>query len=253
MKPIRTLALTLLLTALSATSALSQQMIGTTGGLNIPTAEMKPSGTFVGGINYISEGMLVGEAITHHDDCWAFNYNTGLYYLDFTVFPWLEVSFRQTMLRSRYTQMGDVLDDYEYQRTDRSISVRVQPLREGKYWPSIVIGANDPWKDTGHNIYASAYAVASKHLHVAPIASDFMLTVGYIHNLNNSRMYKGVFAGLKYTPDFCPEASLLVEYDTQGVNVGLQARLFRHLGLYAFTREFSDFNCGIRYEYTIKY
>lgn len=245
------LLLSVLLLCLAFVNAKSQEMIGLTGGFNIPTAEMKPSGTFVGGINYISEGMIVGENTSHHDDCWKMNYNTGLYYLNFTAFSWLEISFRQTMLRSQYTQMGSLLNDYEYQRTDRSFSIRVQPLKESRFLPAIVIGTNDPWKDTGHNIYASAYAVASKHFNFA--LSEWLISAGFAHSFNNAQTYDGVFAGLKYTPDFYKDGSIILEYDTKGLNLGIQMLLFHHLGLFAFTREFSNINGGIRYEYTIKY
>lgn len=247
------LHLLLLLSSIIGNKASAQQMLGTTGGFNIPTAEMQPSGTFMGGINYIGNGMIIGEVNNKSDECWNFDYNTGLFYLDFTPFSWLEVSFRETMLRSKVSKYGEIFDDYKYKRTDRSISFRVRPLEEGQYWPAIVIGANDPWQDTGHGVYCSAYAVASKHIHFKSIASEFMVTLGYAKAIKNARNYDGIMAGLKYTPDFYRDGSLMVEYDSQGVNVGIQARLFNHLGLFAFTREFSVFNCGIRYEYTIKY
>ena len=248
---ILSIALPLLL--LIQSRVMAQDMLGTTGGLNIPTAEMQPSGTFMGGINFVGKGIIQGEMTDRSDDCWRFEYNTGIYYLNFTPFSWLEVTLRETMLRSKYSKHNEYLGEYKYRRSDRSMSFRVRPLKEGLLWPAIVIGTNDPWKDTGHNIYCSAYAVASKHIHLKSLASTWLVTLGYAKSFNSATTYDGLIAGLKYTPDFFKEGSVLVEYDTQGFNVGLHARLWHHLGLYAFTREFTNFNCGIRYEYTIKY
>ena len=248
----RNIVLTSLLLLIGA-QLQAQQMIGTTGGFNIPTAEMQPSGTFLGGINYIGKGMIAGENTKRADDCWNFEYNTGLFYFNFTPFSWLEVSFGETMLRSKYTKYNKPLDDYEYQRTDRLMTFRVRPLKETTFLPAIVIGANDPWQDTGHNVYSSAYIVGSKHIHSRLLASEWLVTLGYAKSFDKADTYNGILGGIKYTPDFWKEGSLSIEYDSKGVNVGLQARFFHHISLFAFTRDFSIFNAGIRYEYTIKY
>ncbi|MCE9341643.1 YjbH domain-containing protein, partial [Bacteroides fragilis] len=58
----------------------------------------------------------------------------------------------------------------------------------------------------------------------------------------------GIFGGLSYTPSFCKPLSIMAEYDSDGFNVGAAAKLWKHLSLNVFTREFKCISGGIRYE-----
>ena len=42
--------------------------------------------------------------------------------------------------------------------------------------------------------------------------------------------------------------TVMAEYDSEGFNVGAAARLWRHLSIHVFTREFNSISGGIRYE-----
>lgn len=224
----------------------AQDMLGMTGGLNIPTTEMNPAGTFRGGVNFIGKGLITPE-LKPNRDAWKFQYNTFIYYVDFTVFDWIEASFRETLLQN--VRKGKKA----LREQDRSISIKVRPLKEGKYWPAIAFGVNDPTSITGHHPYSSAWAVMSKSVHSSALMCTFNANLGYMKSWDNSVMYDGVVAGITYQPDWFPSARVTAEYDTQGWNVGAQALLWKHLGLYVFTREFSAFGAGIRYQTTIKY
>lgn len=241
----------LLLLSVSASPQLhAQELLGNTGGMNIPTAKMLPAGTFRCGINYMGKGCATAEQ-GNTDHRWQFDYNTMNYFLNMTVFDWLEVTFRETVLESN--SYGKY-DDYKlFREQDRSVTAKVRVAREGRYMPAIALGVNDPYSFTGHHIYASAWGVMTKSLHSATLATTLTATIGYAKGFDNSRMYDGLIAGLRLTPDFLPTASLMAEYDTKGFNLGLQATLFDHVGLYAYTREFSAFSAGIKYQTTLKF
>lgn len=240
----------LLLAVFASPQIHAQELLGNTGGMNIPTAEMLPSGTFRCGVNYMGEGVVTAE-LGNNDHRWQFEYNTLNYFLNMTVFDWLEVTFRETVLESN--SYGK-FDDYKlFREQDRSVTAKVHVLREGRYCPAIALGVNDPYSFTGHHVYASAWGVMTKHFHSARLATTLTATLGYAKGFDNSQMYDGLLAGIRLTADALPQASLLAEYDTQGFNLGLQATLFRHVGLYAFTREFQSFSAGIKYQTTLKF
>lgn len=62
---------------------------------------------------------------------------------------------------------------------------------------------------------------------------------------------KGPFGGVRYTPSFCKELKLMVEYDTRGWNMGAAMRFWKHLSVNVFTREFTCVSAGLRYECTL--
>lgn len=249
----RRLLTTLLTTTLLAGGVIqtqAQQMLGSTGLFNIPTGDMQPSGTINVGFNYIGEGMIDGDM--NHPSYWRMEDNTGLYYITVTPFSWLEMTFRETLLYAPDEEVVTENTKWGYNRQDRSITLRVRPLKETEYCPGVVIGTNDPYSDE-HNIYGTVYAVATKNLHTKKLASTWSFTVGYMYGLPDLSNYNGVIAGVKFVPDFLKQASLAVEYDTKGINAGVQACLFKHLNLYVFTREFKEISAGISYSYTINY
>ena len=212
----------------------AQYTMGTTGQLNIPTAGMQETGTFMGGGNYLPEELN------------PFKYNSGNYFVNITFFSWLELNYRCILLKSRYMSTKT-----KYSQQDRSLSARVRPLKEGKYWPALVIGTNDPFKDKGTNYFASVYGVATKSFLLG--GHKLAATVGYYHPLSKDKyiMQDGIFGGISYTPAFCKELKVMAEYDSDAVNVGAAVRLWKHLSIHAFTREFNCISAGMRYECTL--
>lgn len=220
---------------LIASSALkAQYTMGTTGQLNIPTAEMQETGTFMIGGNYLPKELN------------PFKYNSGNYFVNITFFSWLELNYRCVLLKGHYMS-----NKTKYNQQDRSLSARIRPLKEGKYWPAIVIGTNDPFKDKGTNYFASIYGVATKTLLIN--GHSLAATVGYYHPLSKSKyiLQDGIFGGISYIPAFCKELKIMAEYDSDGVNVGAAVRWWKHLSIHAFTREFNCVSAGMRYECTL--
>lgn len=211
----------------------AQYSMGNTGLLNIPTADMQKTGTFMGGGNYLPDGMT------------PFKFNTGNYFVNITFLSFIEVSYRCTLLK---TKRYDGKKGYFQQ--DRSMTARIQPLKEGKYHPSIVIGMDDPFKNSGTNYFATVYGVMTKSFSI--IAGDRLaLTAGYYFPLNDYSIKNRPFGGISYSPTICRELTLMAEYDSNGFNVGAAGRIWKHISLHVFTRNFNCISGGIRYECTL--
>lgn len=248
MKNITFLFVFLILSIFTRTEA--QELLGNSGGMNIPTAEMMPAGTFRTGINYIGKGIITGEK-NASDHRWQFNYNTYNYYLNFTFFDWLEATFRETLLESN--SYGKYNDYKLFREQDRSISVKARVIKESNLMPAIAICIHDPYSFSGHHTFSSVWIAATKQIHSKLLASTCTTTVGYSQPFDKSQFQDGIFAGIKYTPDFLPQSSVIAEYDTKGFNLGLQALLFNHVGLYCFSHDFETFSAGIKYQTLIHF
>ncbi len=216
------------------TSVSAQYSMGNTGLLNIPSADMQETGTFMGGGNFLPQQMM------------PFDYNTGNYFVNITFLSVLELSYRCTLLKRPRTY--DKKRGY-YQQ-DRSVTARIRLLKKRKWYPSIVIGTNDPWRDMGNNYFASVYGVMTKGFSLTD-GDRLAFTTGYYMPLNKFHVQKGVFGGISYSPVFCRQIYVMVEYDSKGFNAGISAKLWKHISLHIFTREFSCVSGGIRYECTL--
>ncbi len=222
---------TILLFVCSA-SVRGQYMLGMTGQMAIPTAEMQENGRLMIGGNYLPEALTPER----------FGYNTGNYFVNATFLPFLELAYRCTMIHSAEQWKAET----KWQQ-DRSVSGRLRLLKEGRYWPAMVAGTNDP---IGTTLFSSAYGVVSKTLKFG--GHTLVGTAGwYIPLKETNNAHDGAFAGVRYAPGFCKVLSVMAEYDSQGVNVGAAARLWGHLSVFVCTREFNCLAGGVRYEYTL--
>ena len=193
--------------------SIAQRSLGVSGLLNIPSADMQEDGTFMAGGNYLPQEMLPQE--------WG--YNSGNYFVNLTFLPFMEVAYRCTLLKVESTGKWN---------QDRSVSLRLRPLKEGKWWPSVVIGSNDllttgelnPFEDSGGNRYfSSVYAVGTKHFGF--YGHDIGVTVGGHVPFRSRSENKGVFGGVSYRPAFLKPLEVMAEYDSKAVNMGVSARL----------------------------
>lgn len=67
----------------------AQYSMGTTGQLMIPTAEMQETGTFMGGVNFLPEQVTPS----------VFSFPTMNYFVDMTLFSFIEFTYRMTLLK----------------------------------------------------------------------------------------------------------------------------------------------------------
>lgn len=238
--PVRALVLVVVLVNVNV-KLLSQTVIGTPGLLNIPTAEVRQGGTFDGGASLMQKELQAE----------AMNYNTGLYYINFAPFSFFDVTLRETLIKCQKSPSDPRIGFYQQ---DRSLSLRVRPIREqeGKWWPSVLVGANDFYSSHGDSYYAAVYGVVTKTLPLKGIG-NFSVTAGYAKPIRMGILYDGVFGGVSYSPLLVPMVRVMGEYDTRGVNVGVGAHLFRHLNLTCFTREFKGISATVSYQYTIRF
>lgn len=219
-----------------------QYSMGTTGLLNIPSADMQPDGAFMAGGNFLPRQLMPE----------AWKSNTGNYFVNVTFLPFFEVAYRCTLVH-------DTFKGGNKWQQDRSVSVRLRPLKEGRWWPSVVIGSSDAFTtyelnmfsdSKGNRFFSSVYGVATKHLNVS--GHDFGWTLGGNIPFRKNSYKQGIFGGLSYRPAFLPAACLMVEYDTtDAINVGVSARLFNHVSLHAFCYDFKAVSGGIRYEFQL--
>ena len=121
--------------------AYSQFTYGTTGLLNMPTADMQKDKTFLFGGSYLEKHASTGR--------WF--YDTYNYYVNITFFPWMEFSYVLNLHKA--FKYDPALGSYwvpstygKFVNQDRSFHVRFRLWKEGwwKEWtPQIVIGSND--------------------------------------------------------------------------------------------------------------
>lgn len=223
---------------LGGSTLYAQHSMGVTGLLNIPTADMHEDGTFMVGANFLPDRML--------PDPW--NYNTGNYFLNMTFLPCLEVGYRCTLMKLKTGKWNQ----------DRSVSLRLRPLKEGKYWPSVVVGSNDAFttgeinplkKVESNRFFSSLYGVATKHW--LPGGHDLGVSIGWNVPFRSNNEREGIFGGVSYSPAFCRAFSLMAEYDDKAVNTGISLCLFNHFTLHLFCYDLKAVAGGVRYELSL--
>lgn len=104
-----------------------------------------------------------------------------------------------------------------------------------------------PFQNTGNNYFGTVYGVLTKSFSIAG-RDRLALTAGYYIPINDRSIQKGPFGGISYSPAFYREMAFMAEYDSDGFNIGAATRLWRHISLHIFTRDFKCVSGGIRYE-----
>lgn len=180
-------------------SSTSQSLLGYSGLLYTPTA-------------YTQEWGSVYAGFTHYDKMAAVTFEAGInpersFIANMGFLPFAEFTIRLT---KPYQSNG------EYGIGDRSISGRMQVLKERKWMPAILVGFNDLANESSY--FNTTYIVASKQL----VHRDFLLNgnIGYGHKLHPARRHYliGVFGGVAVS---WKGLEGMVEYDADNVNVGM--------------------------------
>ena len=215
----------------------AQAVMGGGMGIMTPTAEIPQEGTFTGGMVWMEHEMMQT----------PFNYDTGLYYVSFAPFSWIELTLRETLLK---TWNRDHTCQRFYQQ-DRSLSLRLRLLKESHIRPAWVITAHDPYADRGKNYYASLYSVWSKSLHNEWSGGKWCVSIGYSFPVNHSGFRKGLFGSIGYRPNFPLPCLIAAEYDSQNFNFGAEITLWKHMRLFGCSQAWKHFSGGIAYTYTL--
>lgn len=226
----------LLVTALLSLATVritAQQYTGLEGLLHCPSADMHGKGT-----GRISLAHLDRNTMPEH-----YSSDITAYSLAYSPFDWAEISFTGLV-----RNVGGIV----YQ--DRMTSVKFRPLKEGGWWPSVVVGSNDPLStikssadDEENNHMCNVYIALSKHYDINIGTLGLHAAYRRFRKTVNDK-WNGAVGGLTFSPCFFPEARIVGEYDGNGFNAGADVKLFKHISLQAICYEMKYFNCGICFE-----
>ena len=233
-------------------SAFSQLSYGTTGLLHVPSAEMQRDKTFMVGGNFLNKELT--------PPTWY--YHTYNYFLNVTVFPFLEVAYTCTLFKAE--ALG--LKPYGYSgftNQDRYFSARLRVLKEGQFWkymPAVVLGTSDPFTSSGggqvgttegNGYYSRFYIAASKHI---PVVGKEEIGVHLSYLYNNRKEYKlnGFALGVTYNPSFHPQLRVIAEYDSKDFALGATYLLFKHLHVQVEMQRMKYFSGGLTYKIHLK-
>src|SRR2546426_9517080 len=169
-------------TVLFACGAISVAEAGPTGLINMPDARFNPDGTLRFGMAYARP------------------------YLDLsanaTLLPWLETNLAITRITGipgfnagDPNGFGSAYGAYK----DRNAGIKIRLISEEGWWPSVAVGAQDPF---GTSLFPRQFAAATKTL------GDAQVTLGY-----GRQQIDGAFGGLRYSPSWAGNWSLVSEYD----------------------------------------
>lgn len=225
---------------LTSSSLYSQTTLGVTGLLNSPSAVMSADKTVKIGGNFLPKQFTT--------DTW--NYHTFNFFINITFLSFVEISMNNTAF--------DLWNEGYFSNIDRSISVRVRPLKEGKYWPSVVIGSNDVvstaslfgYAEDGNKYFGTHYLALSKHINIG----DNIIGLHTAYNIPVSIHVKQKFplsGGISFSPAFYKNLNIIAEYDTRDFNIGANVLLFKHLYFQFFLNELRYPVFGMHVQFTI--
>lgn len=214
----------------------AQLYTGMSGLIKNPSADMNQQGEAVIAAYFMNRHFTPGSA----EDTYGFvydgkKYDTFDFSLALTPFSWLEVGYTFTLQKT----LADGRTKPRYNQKDRFFSIKVLPLREGKYWPAIAIGTNDfigsalrrrGQKGSGAGYFSNYYIVATKHF--IPQGHDIGASLGYRYSPTKySKKWQGVIGGVTWRPKWVPNLRVVGEWTAHEANIGVDCLLWKHLFL----------------------
>jgi membrane-associated phospholipid phosphatase len=157
-------------------------MAGPTGLINMPDARFNPDGTLRFGLAYARPYFDVSA--------------------NATLLPWLETNLAITRINGVpgfFTQTSTGFGAAYGAYKDRNAGIKIRLISEEGWWPSVAVGAQDPF---GTSLFPRQFAAATKTL------GDAQVTLGY-----GRQQIDGAFGGLRYSPSWAGNWSLVSEYD----------------------------------------
>lgn len=259
-------------------STSAQHFYGTTGLLRAPSAEMQKDGTFMFGGSAIDVGTLSRYWSSHTKEYTPFTYN---YYINITMFPWLEISYTCTLVKGNYGSNYWPKPTWgKFVNQDRSFHGKLRLWKEGwwKEWtPQIVLGANDPGSHEGngggdidlggggsgnHNYLTRYYLAITKHVDFRNIGQLGIHAAYVIGKAMTDEHYKRPSLGTNF--QFMTTGSslwnkalnglnLMAEYDARTFNVGGCYSIWKdHINLIAELNDGKYFSGGIFFKVHLK-
>lgn len=206
---------------LTAAQAWAQNTMGMSGLISVPTGSMRAEGDAQITTWYLGKDLTPNQPWT---------YDTGNLSLSITPFWWCELAYTMTLMRDKNDKLAD---------KDRALSVKIMPLREGKWWPAVAIGGNDVigsgfrfrGEDTsGNSFWSNGYVALSKHFTLW--GQELGTHLAYRHAFTKpAKDWQGVVGGIDIRPSFWRDLRFVAEYTGREVNIGADCVLWRHLVL----------------------
>lgn len=226
----------------------AQQYTGTSGLIHVPSAEMYHEGDAVIGAHFLNKNMMPDVGFLYNGE----KYNTFDYYVGLTPFSWLELSYVCTeRIRSKDSQ-GNI----QWSK-DRYASVKIQPLKEGKYYPAVAIGCNDIWTAAFYKdlpnvqlYYTNVYIAATKHFNFSDNVLGVTLTYRHFYRGYNSK-WNGLVGGITFRPAFFPQGRLIAEYTGNEFLLGMDMLLWQHIRLQASVMDFKHVYAGLCLQFNL--
>jgi len=235
----------------SRSGAKAQSLTGLSGGYSIPTADFQKDKTIFFGYSYLNS-----KYYNLYSD--GKNYSYSLGYFAITFLPFAEVSVRVTYPNGFNADHENIIIG------DRMISGRLQPLKERKYLPSVVIGLQGFYKTTGGDdllnidgkgasFFNSSYIVLTKNIHPKSILGKIGISAGYGTDIIAANTYQfiGFFGGISISPKNMDYLELMLEYDADKWNTGLRLTILKHIVLLAGLEGMDAFSFGINYRFLL--
>ena len=248
--------------------ACAQFTDGSTGLLQMPTAEMQDDGTFMLTTNFLNKHSLPSS---------GWNYNTFQYGIHVSFWGRMEIGYVCTIFNGAWDPRSEeIIGKYWkiMRNQDRHFTGRVMLVRENEFgwnWvPSIVVGASDPFtgsggdyvdventSGTGNGYFNRFFVVMTKHFDTP--WGRICAHAGYQKNRRQDYAINGPCVGVDWTPVWIQNKGLLdnlkviLEYDSRTVNLGFIASIWdnRFEALFEL-QNFRWVNFGLRYKLRLK-
>lgn len=228
-KPLLSLLLLLLL-SVGSSSVFAQQYTGMTGLLHVPSAEMDTIENLRFGVHALPTDMMPDAMLFEGE-----KYASSNWYISAMPLKWLEAGYSFTLMKYR-KNLNKKSDEIGFYSKDRYFSLRIRPLNEGRYWPSVVIGGNDVIGQRDGGSYSfyfrNFYVATSKHIDL-----PFGIVGGHLAYRKWAKDYNsrwdGVVGGITLRPSIYRPLRAIAEYDGDGINIGTDCVLFRYVQLQA--------------------
>lgn len=241
--------LIMIVLSLMSVSLLAQQYTGMSGLIHTPSAEMDKEGDARVGVHFLNREFSPNN----------FSYHTTTHYLSITPFSWVEIGYTCTLMKGIKVIDGNVTDG-GYSHKDRYFSVKIQPVKEGRWWPALAIGTNDPYGtgnkdkltdeqiargDDGNSQYFCNYFVAAtKHLYIKQHELGVHLAYRHFKRDYNSK-WNGIVGGITYRPSFARSLRAIAEYTSNDINIGIDCLLWKYFLLQASLQDGRYFSGGV--------
>jgi hypothetical protein len=225
----------------------AQSLTGLSGGYSIPTADFQKDKTLILGYSFLNK-----KYYDNYVRSKKYNFSAG--YFTLTFLPFAEVSVRVTYPNGYNAEHENIIIG------DRMISGRLQPLKETRYLPSVVVGLQGFYKTTGGDdllniggkgasYFNSSFIVLTKNLRPDILFEKIGITAGYGSDIvaANTHQFIGLFGGVSISPKKMDYLELMMEYDADKWNVGMRLVLFKHVVLLAGLEGLDAFSFGVNY------